>query len=154
MLVPLGVLAFGALFAGLAFKDAFIDHGYAEFWKGSLFTAPDNHIMEEFHHVPALVAWSPTVMLFIGFALALWFYILDTRKPAQLASEHPIIYDFLLNKWYFDELYDRLVVRPARVSGDFGKRVIETEFVQDTNTASGFTSLMNATSSCSGRSVK
>ena len=119
MLVPLGVLAFGALFAGLAFKDAFIDHGYAEFWKGSLFTAPDNHIMEEFHHVPALVAWSPTVMLFIGFALALWFYILDTRKPAQLASEHPIIYDFLLNKWYFDELYDRIFVRPAMWLGRF-----------------------------------
>ena len=75
--------------------------------------------MEEIHHVPALVAWSPTIMLLIGFGLALWFYILDTRRPAMLAREHPMIYDFLLNKWYFDELYDRIFVRPAMWLGRF-----------------------------------
>ena len=55
MLVPLGVLAFGAIVAGFLFKGAFIGHDYDAFWKGALFTAKDNHILEEIHHVPAWV---------------------------------------------------------------------------------------------------
>jgi NADH-quinone oxidoreductase subunit L len=113
MLVPLSVLAFGALVAGFAFKESFIGHNYNAFWKGALFTAKDNHILEEIHHVPAWVAWSPFVMMLIGFLLALWFYILDTRRPVELARQQPLLYDFLLHKWYFDELYDRIFVRPA-----------------------------------------
>jgi NADH-quinone oxidoreductase subunit L len=113
MLVPLGVLALGAIVAGFLFKEAFIGHNYDAFWKGALFTAKDNHILEEIHHVPAWVSWSPFVMMVIGFLLALWFYILDTRRPVELARQQPLLYDFLLNKWYFDELYDRIFVRPA-----------------------------------------
>jgi NADH-quinone oxidoreductase subunit L len=113
MLVPLGVLALGAIVAGFLFKEAFIGHNYDAFWKGALFTAKDNHILEEIHHVPAWVSWSPFVMMLIGFLLALWFYILDTRRPVELARQQPLLYDFLLNKWYFDELYDRIFVRPA-----------------------------------------
>ena len=113
MLIPLGILALGALAAGFVFKEAFIGHDYGAFWKGALFTAPDNNILDEIHHVPGWVAWSPTIMLTLGFALALWFYILDTRKPAQLAAQNPVLYRFLLNKWYFDELYDLIFVRPA-----------------------------------------
>src|SRR3954451_9246098 len=113
MLVPLGVLALGAIVTGFLFKEAFIGHNYDAFWKGALFTAKDNHILEEIHHVPAWVSWSPFVMMVIGFLLALWFYILDTRRPVELARQQPLLYDFLLNKWYFDELYDRIFVRPA-----------------------------------------
>src|SRR5215218_3005627 len=113
MLVPLGVLALGAVVAGFAFKESFIGHNYDAFWKGALFTAKDNHILEEIHHVPAWVAWSPFVMMLIGFLLALWFYILDTRRPVELARQQPLLYNFLLHKWYFDELYDRIFVRPA-----------------------------------------
>src|SRR4051812_9707321 len=113
MLVPLGVLALGAIVTGFLFKEAFIGHNYDAFWKGALFTAKDNHILEEIHHVPAWVSWSPFVMMVIGFLLALWFYILDTRRSVELARQQPLLYDFLLNKWYFDELYDRIFVRPA-----------------------------------------
>jgi NADH-quinone oxidoreductase subunit L len=119
MLVPLAVLAFGALFAGFAFSEYFIGHHYAEFWKGALATAPDNHIYEEMHHVPAWVRYSPAVMMLLGFALAYAFYIRDPGRPARVAREHPILYRFLLNKWYFDELYDRIFVRPAMWLGRF-----------------------------------
>jgi NADH-quinone oxidoreductase subunit L len=119
MLVPLAVLAFGALFAGFAFSEYFIGHHYAEFWKGALATAPDNHIYEDMHHVPAWVRYSPAVMMLLGFGLAYAFYIRDPARPARVAREHPILYRFLLNKWYFDELYDRIFVRPAMWLGRF-----------------------------------
>lgn len=113
MLVPLAVLALGSIVAGFAFKEYFLGHDYDAFWKGALASGPGNKILEEIHHVPAWVAWSPAVMMLLGFLLALWFYILDTRKPAELAAQQPLLYRFLLNKWYFDELYDVIFVRPA-----------------------------------------
>jgi NADH-quinone oxidoreductase subunit L len=119
MLVPLAVLAFGALVAGLAFKEYFIGHDYGAFWKGALTTAPDNKILDEIHHVPAWVVWSPAAMMLLGFAIAYWFYIRDPRQPARLAAQHPFLYRFLLNKWYFDELYDAVFVRPAMWLGRF-----------------------------------
>src|SRR3712207_184900 len=119
MLIPLGVLALGALVAGFAFKEAFIGHDYEHFWKGALFTGPENKILEEMHHIPALIPWIPTIMMVLGFALAYLFYIRDTRRPAALAQQHPFLYRFLLNKWYFDELYDLIFVRPAMWIGRF-----------------------------------
>jgi NADH-quinone oxidoreductase subunit L len=119
MTVPLLVLSLGALFAGMVFSGQFIGHGYAEFWKGALFTSPENHILHDMHEVPSLVKWSPFVMMVIGFVIALWFYILSPQVPKQLAAEQPILYRFLLNKWYFDELYDFLFVRPAKWLGRF-----------------------------------
>lgn len=119
MLVPLLLLAGGALVAGYAFKDYFIGHHYAHFWKGSLTTAPGNNILEDIHHVPKWVVWSPFVMMVLGFVLAFWMYILDTRKPAQIARNQPLLYNFLLNKWYIDELYDVLFVKPAKALGRF-----------------------------------
>jgi NADH-quinone oxidoreductase subunit L len=119
MLIPLAVLALGAVVAGFAFHEAFIGHDYEHFWKGALFTAPENHILEEMHHVPALIPLLPAIMMALGFLLALYMYIIDTKKPAQLAADHPILYRFLLNKWYFDELYDAIFVRPAMRTGRF-----------------------------------
>jgi NADH-quinone oxidoreductase subunit L len=119
MLVPLGVLAFGAIVAGFAFKDAFIGHGYDAFWKGALFTGKDNNILHELHQVPFWVKASPFVMMVAGFVLAYWMYLLDKTKPAQIAARHPMLYRFLLNKWYFDELYDVIFVRPAMWLGRF-----------------------------------
>ncbi|AWM86902.1 NADH-quinone oxidoreductase subunit L [Microvirga sp. 17 mud 1-3] len=113
MLVPLAVLALGALVAGVVFHDAFLGHGYEAFWKGALFTRPDNHILEEMHHIPGWVPLLPTVMMILGFVLAVYMYIVDTKVPVQLATDHPILYRFLLNKWYFDEIYDAIFVRPA-----------------------------------------
>jgi NADH-quinone oxidoreductase subunit L len=119
MLIPLAVLALGALIAGIVFRDAFIGEEAGEFWKGAIFTGPDNHVLEEIHHVPALISLLPTIMMVLGFVLAFYMYIVDSRKPAELAADHPILYRFLLNKWYFDELYDLIFVRPALRLGRF-----------------------------------
>jgi NADH-quinone oxidoreductase subunit L len=119
MLIPLAVLALGALIAGFVFEGSFVGEHYEEFWKGALFTGPDNHIMAEIHHAPALVSWLPGIMMLLGFVLALCMYILNVIKPAEVAADHPLLYRFLLNKWYFDELYDLLFVRPAMRLGRF-----------------------------------
>jgi len=119
MLVPLFVLAVGALFAGVIFHDFFIGEGYEAFWKGALFTLTDNHILHEFHDVPMWVKLAPFVAMLIGFATAYQFYIRSPETPKRLAEQHHGLYKFLLNKWYFDELYDFLFVRPAMRLGRF-----------------------------------
>ncbi|RST84975.1 NADH-quinone oxidoreductase subunit L [Aquibium carbonis] len=119
MLVPLFILAFGALFAGIIFHDFFIGHGYDGFWKGALFILPENHILHEFHDVPLWVKLAPLVAMLSGFGLAWQFYIRSPETPKRLAAQHRGLYAFLLNKWYFDELYDFLFVRPAMRLGRF-----------------------------------
>ncbi|ESZ52178.1 NADH-quinone oxidoreductase subunit L [Mesorhizobium sp. RSR565B] len=119
MLVPLFILAAGALFAGVIFHGAFIGEGYTEFWKASLFTLPDNHILHDIHELPLWVELAPFVAMVIGFAVAWKFYIRSPELPLSVAANHRLLYAFLLNKWYFDELYDVLFVRPAKALGRF-----------------------------------
>ncbi|TIR19298.1 MAG: NADH-quinone oxidoreductase subunit L [Mesorhizobium sp.] len=119
MLVPLYVLAAGALFAGIIFHVAFIGEGYAEFWKASLFTLPDNHILHEIHELPLWVELAPFVAMVIGLLVAWKFYIRSPELPRSVAANHRLLYAFLLNKWYFDELYDFLFVQPAKRLGRF-----------------------------------
>ncbi|MBK1707455.1 NADH-quinone oxidoreductase subunit L, partial [Halochromatium glycolicum] len=117
MLIPLYVLAAGALFGGLLFSAAFIGaESTAEFWKGAIFTAHGNEILEEIHHVPSWVKAAPFIAMVLGFLTALFFYVLKPETPKALSSRMGALYRFLLNKWYFDELYDAIFVRPARSS--------------------------------------
>ena len=113
MLIPLGFLAAGAIFAGYPFKELFVGPGVAEFFRDSLKFGPTNHILEDMHHIPYLASIAPTVMMAIGFVIAWEFYIRRPELPAELARQQEPLYKFLLNKWYFDELYDFLVVRPT-----------------------------------------
>ncbi|WP_184767859.1 NADH-quinone oxidoreductase subunit L [Aminobacter carboxidus] len=119
MLVPLFILAVGALFAGVIFHDQFIGEAYNEFWKGALFTLDTNHILHDFHSVPMWVKLAPFAAMIGGFAMAYLFYIRSPEMPKVLAERHRGLYAFLLNKWYFDELYDFLFVRPAKWLGRF-----------------------------------
>jgi NADH-quinone oxidoreductase subunit L len=119
MLAPLFILAAGALLAGVLFKEYFFGHHYAEFWGAALFTLPDNTIVDEFHHVPLWVKLSPFVAMLVGLATAWYFYIRSPETPKRLAEDHRVLYLFLLNKWYFDELYDFIFVRPAKWLGSF-----------------------------------
>ncbi|MFN3833056.1 MAG: NADH-quinone oxidoreductase subunit L [Allorhizobium sp.] len=119
MLLPLLLLGIGAVFAGVAFHDYFFGHHYVEFWKGALFTLPDNQILEEFHHVPLWVKWSPFIAMALGFVTAWYMYIKNPSAPKKLAEQQWMLYQFLLNKWYFDELYDFLFVRSAKALGRF-----------------------------------
>lgn len=113
VLIPLGILALGSLFAGLVFAHDFIGEGYSEFWKSALYLSPDNHILETREHVPGFAKQLPTLLMGFGFLVALLFYILAPSLPARLAKSFRPLYEFLLNKWYFDELYDLIFVRPA-----------------------------------------
>ncbi|MEO9613038.1 MAG: NADH-quinone oxidoreductase subunit L [Nitratireductor sp.] len=119
MLLPLFVLAAGALFAGVIFHGYFVGEAYDGFWKGALFTLPDNHILHDFHEVPLWVKLSPFVAMLLGLLVAYQFYIRSPETPKQLAAQHRGLHAFLLNKWYFDELYDVVFVRPAMRLGRF-----------------------------------
>jgi len=111
VLIPLGLLAVGALVAGFVFKGVFVGEGIGEFFRASI--SQSEEIIETIHHSPAWVVWSPFVMMVLGFALAWQFYIRDPSIPVGLAQRHDMLYRFLLNKWYFDELYNLIFVRPA-----------------------------------------
>jgi NADH-quinone oxidoreductase subunit L len=117
MLIPLGVLGAGSILAGFPFKELFAGHGVEEFFRESLKMNP--HIIEEMHHIPETVAFLPTVMMAVGFLVSWLFYIRRPYLPVELARQHQMLHQFLLNKWYFDELYDLIFVRPAKWLGRF-----------------------------------
>lgn len=119
MTVPLLLLSIGALFAGVVFYGSFIGDGYGDFWKNSLFTSADNNILHDIHGVPYLVKSSATIDMILGVLIAYLFYIRKPDLPKKFAEEHSGLYQFLLNKWYIDEIYDFLFVRPAMWLGKF-----------------------------------
>ena len=116
MLLPLLVLSVGAVFAGFVFHGIFIDPAAGEhFWRGSV--AFDEHLMHAMHEVPELIKLSATIVMLLGLAIAWLAYIRSPDLPARFVARFGGLYRFLLNKWYFDELYDRLFVRPAFALG-------------------------------------
>ena len=117
MLVPLFVLSAGALLAGLLFEHSFVGEGYDHFWHAALFTGAENHVLHDLHEVSFGIAILPTIMMALGFVVAYWMYVKDRAAPKRLAETHRGLYRFFLNKWYFDELYDFLFVRPAMAIG-------------------------------------
>jgi NADH-quinone oxidoreductase subunit L len=117
MLVPIGVLAAGSILAGFPFKELFVGHGVEEFFRESVKMNP--HILEDMEHMPALLAPLPTIMMALGLLVSYIFYIRRPYLPVELARQHPMLYQFLLNKWYFDELYDFIFVGPAKRIGRF-----------------------------------
>src|SRR5712664_1576673 len=117
MLIPIGILAAGSILAGFPFKELFAGHGVEEFFRDSLKMHP--HIIEEMHHIPPSIAFLPTVMMAVGFLVSWLFYLRRPYLPVELARQHRMLYQFLLNKWYFDELYDLIFVRPAKRLGRF-----------------------------------
>ena len=149
MLIPLAVLSLGAIFSGMIwYKSFFGDHysvnkffGIREAIShshdisddagrsndnlavdvpiGAIYMAPNNHILDEAHHVPKWVKLSPFVAMIIGLLLSYIFYIWRTDMPRKLAQNQRYLYSFLLNKWYFDEIYEILFVRSARFLGRF-----------------------------------
>lgn len=162
MLIPLGVLAVGAVLAGMVWYNSFFGHTdkvakfygipYAEAGEahgeaneahgddhaedkvhakdkgyggdhhyvftgkpgeGALYIAPGNTLLDDAHAVPKWVKVSPFVAMLFGFVMAVWFYIWNPSLPARLAENQRPLYLFLKNKWYFDELYNAVFVRPT-----------------------------------------
>jgi len=168
MLVPLGVLALGAVFSGMVWYNSFFGHAedIGEFYgipmtemaaggdtrmigaqeqheagsgdadhgdegehhgpsfggapgEGALYFAPDNTVLEDAHAAPAWVKVSPFIAMALGLLMAVWFYIWNPTLPGRLAANQRPLYLFLLNKWYFDELYNVVFVKPASAIGRF-----------------------------------
>ena len=171
MLIPLGVLALGAVFAGMIWYDNFFGdeekmrdwfamapaahevvavsegasgeatghatteattpeaatteapteagHATAVPVQGGIYIGADNNVIHEAHAAPNWVKVSPFVAMLLGFGLAWLFYIRRPDLPAKLAAQQAPLYRFLLNKWYFDEIYDAIFVRPAQWLGRF-----------------------------------
>jgi NADH-quinone oxidoreductase subunit L len=113
MLVPLYPLAAGSLFAGMLFYRYFIGDEESLFWSTAIYRAPENEIIHHLHETPFSIRIAPFFMLVAGFAIAYLFYILRPGLPKRFAEANAPIYKFLLNKWYFDELYELIFVRPG-----------------------------------------
>ena len=113
MTVPLMVLALGALVAGFLLHNLLIGADWDAYWRQSIVIAPDNHVMTLMESLPATVRFVPLLVGIAGIALAYWFYILNPMLPVRLADRFRPVYLLLLNKYYFDEIYDFLFVQPA-----------------------------------------
>ena len=116
MLAPLILLATGAVFAGWAFRDVFLSPEASDaYWRGSV--AFSKELMEAMEGVPTLIKLSATIVMLLGVATAYVAYIARPELPDRFAASVGPLYRFLLNKWYFDELYDRIFVRPSFALG-------------------------------------
>jgi NADH-quinone oxidoreductase subunit L len=118
MLVPLALLAIGAIFAGGLFVERFVGEGRAEFWRGAIFTLANNHVLDHSAGLPVWVVWAPLTVTAIGFIAAWYVYIAKEGLGAALAARKGPLWTFLYNKWFFDEIYDAIFVRGAKALGD------------------------------------
>ncbi|WPZ33291.1 NADH-quinone oxidoreductase subunit L [Thalassobaculum sp. OXR-137] len=117
MLIPLLVLAVGAVFSGFIGYEYFVGHHMDAFWGSSIKILEENNVIEAAHHSPLWVKLAPLVVGIIGIASAYVAYILNPGIPAKVTSAIRPVYLFLLNKWYFDELYDWLFVKRSWQAG-------------------------------------
>ncbi|MCI4665086.1 MAG: NADH-quinone oxidoreductase subunit L [Neomegalonema sp.] len=117
MMIPLYVLSIGAVLAGVVFYDQFVHEGAKAFWGEAIVHGDKNHVLHDAHGVPKWVKLAPFAAMLLGLAGAVLFYILAPGIPNALARRHPGLLAFLENKWYFDELYNFIFVRPARWIG-------------------------------------
>jgi NADH-quinone oxidoreductase subunit L len=115
MMIPLGVLSFGALFAGAIFNDWFVGGAENAFWRGVI--VHDGEFFESLHHVPALVHWAPFIVMATGLLIAWLVYIRNPGFSTRFKAQWKHLHAFLLNKWYFDEIYHALFVKPALALG-------------------------------------
>ena len=130
MLFPLIVLSILTIFSGIYFVDYFMSHDYQFLWQTAIYLSESNHVIESIHYVPKWVKYSPLVMMVLGLITAIIFYLIYPSIPKFLSNKFNPLYKFLLNKWYFDELYELIFVRNISRIGNFlsnfgDKRVID-----------------------------
>ena len=117
MIWPLYVLALGAIGAGWIGAEYFVGEGREAFWRDSLVVLPGNDSLAAIEGLPTWVKVLPLIIALSGIAIAYLFYMFRPSLPGLFARRFRPIYIFLLNKWYFDELFDKIFVQPARALG-------------------------------------
>ena len=115
MLIPLVLLSVGAIFAGYTFKELFIGHGDESFWKDSIFFLEPLST----EHPPLWFLVLTPILVISSIPIAYYFFVKNKKLPQQIVNVNKPLYNFLLNKWYFDELYDALIVNPSKKLGLF-----------------------------------
>ncbi len=116
MLIPLILLAVGAIFAGYIFKELFIGHsGVNDFWNGSIFFLKPLSA----EHPPLWFLALTPILVISSIPIAYYLFVKNKNLPHQIANVNKPLYNFLLNKWYFDELYDVIIVNPSKKLGLF-----------------------------------
>lgn len=130
MLMPICILAFGAIFAGFAFAPYFVGEHFAAFWGQSIFLGADNHVMEEREHIKEWwVAYAPLTVTVIGFAMAWYYYIKRPDLPKRMAANNGPIYSFLYHKWFFDEIYQATFVKLTKLLGDLFWKIGDVKII-------------------------
>ena len=119
MLIPLFVLALGAIFSGWYFYNDFVGYNWKEFWGNSIFISEKHKAFKLAHYVPLWVKYLPIFLAILGILCAYLFYILNPNLPKILSKKFSPIYNLFFNKWYFDELYDYLFVKSFIKFGNF-----------------------------------
>ena len=119
MLIPLFVLALGAIFSGWYFYNDFVGYNWKEFWGNSIFISEKHKAFKLAHYVPLWVKYLPIFLAILGILCAYLFYILNPNLPKILSKKFSPIYNLFYNKWYFDELYDYLFVKSFIKFGNF-----------------------------------
>ena len=124
MLIPLYVLGIGAALSGLVAYDWFVGHDWKHFWgTSSIAMKSTEEVLHHAHQVPLWVKLAPLVFALSGIALSYYFYIVRTELPALTVKRFPGLHDLFYNKWYFDELYDAMFVKPSlRIGRAFWKK--------------------------------
>ncbi|PQM65194.1 MAG: NADH-quinone oxidoreductase subunit L [Rhodobacteraceae bacterium] len=119
MLVSLIILVFGSISVGLIFYEQFVGHDAKSFFGQSIYVAKSNHILHDFHYVPAWVKLSPFIAMIIGLVLSTYFYLFNQRLMNAIYNQHKNLHTFLYKKWFFDEFYKVIFVTPAERIGRF-----------------------------------
>ncbi len=118
MLVPLALLSLGAIFAGVYFYNAFVDHNNEAFWAGAIYRAAENHVLHDRHDVPEWVIYAPLVVTIAGFLIATMTYFFNRGIGKKIADSGGPLHALFSNKWYFDEIYNATLVRGAALLGN------------------------------------
>jgi len=148
MLIPLIILAAGALSSGFLLHNAFVGRGFAAFWGPSI-AVPANGVMVSMAHPAFLAEISPLIASVLGIAVAFSFYVFSPNLPGRLSQRFSVGYQFLLNKWYFDEIYDTFLVKPTLRLASFAWHFGDEQLIDSVPTG-----LATLTSDASTETVK
>ena len=126
MLFPLIMLSVGAIFAGFLFKDLFISHGGVNnFWGDSIkFLNPLST-----DHPPLWFILITPILVILSIPISYYLFVINKELPAELAKSNKPLYDFLVNKWYFDELYNLIFIKSSKKIGLFFWKVVDVKII-------------------------